>query len=83
MTTVNPLLSAVSRAPNLAVAFIVVLGFLAATQFIGFLTGAGGGHLICPTDDLTLWRRFVGMVEYQHTRGGYRPLHPHTGAWGR
>jgi hypothetical protein len=45
----------------------------------GDLGAAGGGHLDCPTGDMALWRRFVGMVQYQHARGGFRPLH----SWGR
>lgn len=41
------------------------------------LGAAGGGHTECPTTDLGLWRRFVGMVQYEHERGGFRA------SWGR
>lgn len=41
------------------------------------LGAAGGGHLECPTTDLNLWRRFVGMVQHEHERGGFRA------SWGR
>lgn len=38
---------------------------------------AGGGHLECPTTDLKLWRKFVGLVQFEHERGGFRKR------WGR
>jgi hypothetical protein len=41
------------------------------------LGAAGGGHTACPTTDLDLWRRFVGMVRREVERGGFRP------SWGR
>lgn len=41
------------------------------------LGAAGGGHTSCPTTDLKLWRHFVGMVQYEHHRGEFRPN------WGR
>lgn len=41
------------------------------------LGAAGGGHTECPTTDLHLWRRFVGMVQHEHERGGFRD------SWGR
>jgi hypothetical protein len=41
------------------------------------LGAAGGGHTECPTTDLDLWRRFVGRVQREHERGGFRKR------WGR
>lgn len=41
------------------------------------LGAEGGGHLACPTTDLNLWRRFVGLVQLERERGGFRPH------WGR
>jgi hypothetical protein len=41
------------------------------------LGAAGGGHLECPTTDLTLWRHFVSLVQAEHQRGGFLP------GWGR
>jgi hypothetical protein len=41
------------------------------------LGAAGGGHLECPTTDLALWRRFVGAVQREYERGGFRAR------WGR
>lgn len=41
------------------------------------LGATGGGHLECPTTNLTLWRRFVTLVQHEHERGGFR------GTWGR
>lgn len=41
------------------------------------LGAAGGGHLECPTTDLTLWREFVHDVQAEHERGGFRAT------WGR
>lgn len=41
------------------------------------LGAAGGGHTACPTTDLGYWRRFVGMVQHEARRGGFRPV------WGR
>lgn len=41
------------------------------------LGAAGGGHPYCPTTDLALWRRFVGLVQAEHRHGGFRP------SWGR
>ena len=38
---------------------------------------AGGGHLSCPTTDLTVWHQFVALVEHEHARGGFRK------EWGR
>jgi hypothetical protein len=43
----------------------------------GDLGQAGGGHLECPTTDLALWRKFVGLVQHEHERGGFRKR------WGR
>jgi hypothetical protein len=41
------------------------------------LGGAGGGHTQCPTTDPQLWGAFVGMVQHEAARGGFRP------SWGR
>lgn len=41
------------------------------------LGAAGGGHTACPCTDMALWRRFVGMVQHEHERGGFRA------SWGR
>jgi len=38
---------------------------------------AGGGHLECPTTDMSVWRRFVSLVQHEHERGGFRA------SWGR
>ena len=38
---------------------------------------AGGGHLECPTTDMTLWHAFVGLVQAEARRGGFRKT------WGR
>jgi hypothetical protein len=38
---------------------------------------AGGGHELCPTTDLMLWRRFAAAVRQEAARGGFRA------AWGR
>lgn len=36
------------------------------------LGAAGGGHPLCPTTDLTLWRSFVRAVQIEAQRGGFR-----------
>lgn len=36
------------------------------------LGAAGGGHLECPTTDMTVWRHFVSLVEAEAARGGFR-----------
>jgi N-acetylmuramoyl-L-alanine amidase len=36
-----------------------------------------GGHTSCPTANLSLWRSFAALVEFEYHRGGFRP------AWGR
>jgi hypothetical protein len=34
---------------------------------------AGGGHLECPTTDISLWRYFVSLVETEVALGDFRP----------
>lgn len=34
---------------------------------------ADGGHTLCPTGNMSLWRAFAGLVEYEYHRGGFRP----------
>lgn len=34
---------------------------------------AGGGHLECPTTDLSRWRQFCLLVQREYHRGGFRP----------
>jgi hypothetical protein len=41
------------------------------------LGAAGGGHTQCPTTDMHLWNAFVGLVQHEYTRGGFRP------SWGQ
>jgi hypothetical protein len=41
------------------------------------LGAAGGGHTQCPTTDLNVWKAFVHLVQFEHHRGGFRPV------WGR
>lgn len=36
------------------------------------LGAAGGGHLQCPTTDISLWRHFVSLVQAEHQRGEFR-----------
>lgn len=48
----------------------------------GFLRHAdggirAGGHPLCPTTDLELWRQFVGRVKEEHVRGNFRK------SWGK
>jgi hypothetical protein len=38
---------------------------------------ADGGHTVCPTGDMSLWRSFVALVEFEYHRGQFRP------SWGR
>lgn len=38
---------------------------------------AGGGHLQCPTTNLTVWEHFIGLVKHEALRGDFRPV------WGR
>lgn len=41
------------------------------------LGAAGGDHPQCPTTDLARWRKFIGLVEREYHRGGFRSV------WGR
>lgn len=43
----------------------------------GDLGAAGGGHTLCPTTDLHLWRLFAATVQHEHARGGF------VKKWGR
>jgi len=38
---------------------------------------AGGGHLQCPTTDISLWEHFVAMVKHEFLRSDFRKV------WGR
>lgn len=38
------------------------------------LGSAGGGHFSCPTTSMKVWREFVGMVQAEAKRGGFRKV---------
>lgn len=37
----------------------------------------GGGHLECPTVNMTVWRHFISLVQHEDERSGFRAV------WGR
>lgn len=43
----------------------------------GDLGAAGGGHLACPTTNVSEWKRFAGRVMNNYNAGGYRKFWGH------
>jgi len=39
----------------------------------GDLGSAGGGHTVCPTGNMELWKSFAALVEFEYHHGGFRP----------